>query len=198
MKKIGLLIFVVFLVALAQTQSDAIWQKVRARYQKVNTIQGGFHQNVCSESLGTCQEFVGWFYLKRPDKLRLNVTFPDSQNIIVSGNKIWFHFPSQSEVSAQELPGKLSPFDIFSDSLSMSVTETHNEDNLVYLKLAARDTFALITGLDFWVNPKDFTIKKFAYSQGPGTVATFEIYGTKFNKKISDKIFEVPAPKKEN
>jgi outer membrane lipoprotein-sorting protein len=198
MKKIGLLIFVVFLVASAQTQSDIIWQKVRARYQKVNTAQGSFHQNVCSESLGTCQEFIGWFYLKRPDKLRLNVTFPDTQDIIVSGNKILFHFPAQSEISTQELPGKLSPFDIFSDSFPMAVAETRNEDNLVYLKLAARDTFALITGLDMWVNPKDYSIKKFAYSQGPGTVATFELYSTQFNKKISDNIFAVPAPKKEN
>jgi outer membrane lipoprotein-sorting protein len=198
MKKVSLLIFVLFLVVLAQNQSDIIWQKVRARYQKVNTAQGSFHQNVCSESLGTCSEFVGWFYLKRPDKLRLNVTFPDTQDIIVSGNKILFHFPSQSEFSTQDLPGKLSPFDIFSDSFPMTVAETRDEDNLVYLKLVARDTFAMITGLDIWVNPKDFSIMKFAYSQGPGTTATFELYSTKFNKKISDNIFAVPAPKKEN
>jgi chaperone LolA len=198
MKKICLLILAVFLVALAQTQSDLIWQRVRMRYQKVNTAQGSFQQNICSESLGTCQEFVGWFYLKRPDKLRLNVTFPDSQSIIVSGNKIWFHFPAQTEVGEQELPGKLSPFDIFSDTLSMTVTETRNEDDLIYLKLVAKDTFSLINDLDLWVNPKDFSIKKFSYPQGPGTVATFELYGVKFNKKISDKIFEVPSAKKEN
>ncbi|MEO0093084.1 MAG: outer membrane lipoprotein carrier protein LolA [candidate division WOR-3 bacterium] len=195
MKRIGFLLFWALLLTFAQEHS--IWQKVCERYQKINTAQGSFHQNVCSESLGTCQEFIGWFYLKRPDKLRLDVTFPDSQSIIVSDNKIWFYFPRQSEVSEQEMPTPISIFDLFADTLSLTVTEMHQEENLFYLKLVTQDTLALIREVEFWVNPTDYTIKKFSYPQGPGTVATFELYGTKYNQKISNKIFEPPKPKKE-
>lgn len=178
-------------------QEHSIWQKVCERYQKINTAQGSFHQNVCSESLGICQEFIGWFYLKRPNKLRLDVTFPDSQSIIVSDNKIWFYFPRASEVNEQELPAQLSIFDLFVDTLSLTVTEMHQEENFFYLKLVTQDTLALINQVEFWINPKDYTIKKFSYPQGLGTIATFELHGTKYNQKISNKIFEPPKPKKE-
>lgn len=189
------MLFLASLITFAQEHS--IWQKVCERYKKINTAQGSFRQNVCSESLGTCQEFIGWFYLKRPDKLRLDVTFPDSQSIIVSGNKIWFYFPRQSEVSEQEMPTPISIFDLFADTLSLTVTEMRHEEKLIYLKLVTQDTLALINQVEFWINPKDHTIKKFSYPQGLGTVATFELYGTKYNQKISNKIFEIPKPKKE-
>jgi len=195
MKKVCFLVFGAVLITFAQDHS--VWQKVCAYYKKVNTVQGSFHQNVCSESLGVCQEFIGWFYLKRPDKLRMDVTFPDSQSIIISGNKMWFYFPFESEISEQELPTNFSIFDLFADTLPLIVTELHREEKLFYLKLTTQDTLAIINNLELWVNPKDYTIKKFSYPQGPGTVATFELYGTKYNQKISDKIFEFPKAKKE-
>lgn len=190
MKKVCLLIFTITLAVLAQSQPDSIWQKVRKKYQKINTIQGNFAQNVCSESLGTCQEFIGKFYLKRPDKLRLEVTYPDSQIIVILGKKVWFHFGSEPEVSEQELAVTLSPFDIFSDTFSLTTKESSIEDDLIFLSLTATDSLAMLSDLNLWINPKDYTIKKFSFSQQPGTVSTFTIAEVKFNKKISDKIFE--------
>jgi len=193
-----MLIFLVTFVVLAQTQFDTIWQKVQKRYEKVNTVQGNFTQRICSESLGICQQFDGKFYLKRPDKLRLDVTYPDTQIIIVSGKKAWFKFKGESKVNEQELPARLSPFDIFSEKIQSTVSESRMEDKLLYIRLVSQDTLALIPDLELWLNPKDYTIQQFSYSQGPGTVSTFELSKVKLNQKISDIIFELPKPKKED
>jgi chaperone LolA len=197
MKKVCLLIFFVILVALAQTQFDTIWQKVQKRYEKINTIQGNFTQRICSESLGICQDFNGKFFLKRPDKLRLDVTYPDTQTIILSGKKAWFKFKGESEANEQELPAVLSPFDIFSNEIQSTVAESRIEDELLYIKLISQDTLALIPDLELWLNPKDYTIQHFSYSQGLGTESKYELSEVKYNQKISDKIFELPKPKKD-
>lgn len=189
MKKVCLLIFIVIIVALAQSQSELIWQKVQKRYEKVNSLQGNFTQRICSESLGICQDFEGKFYLKRPDKLRLDVTYPDSQTIIVSGKQAWFKFKGVSEISEQELPATLSPLDIFSTKIQSTVAETRLEDGLLYIKLVSEDTLALVSDLNLWVNPKDYSVMKFSYSQGPGTESKFELSNVKYNKKIADNIF---------
>lgn len=191
-KVIGLSLFIVSIV-LASSQADSVWQKVKDRYQKVNTAQGSFHQNLCSESLGTCQEFIGWFYLKRPNKLRLDVTYPTRQRIVVFGNKVWYRF-SPEEVSEQELSSPLSPFDIFLDTFPLIVIKGEFADSLFYLKLVAQDSLALINFLELWVSPKDYAIKKLSYPQGPGTIATFEFFQVKYNKKIDDKTFKPPRP----
>lgn len=198
MKKVFLLIFFVMLVALAQTQFDTIWQKVQKRYEKINTILGNFTQRICSESLGICQDFNGKFFLKRPDKLRLDVTYPDTQTIILSGKKAWFKFKGESEPTEQEFSEPLSPLDIFSNKIQSTVAESRIEDELLYIKLVSQDTFALIPDLELWLNPKDYTVQHFSYFQGPGTESKYELTEVKYNQKISDKIFELPKPKKED
>jgi chaperone LolA len=197
-RKLFLFFLIIFTSSFAQSKYASIWQEVRKRYEKVNTVQGNFVQNICSESLGTCQEFTGKFYLKRPDRLRLEVTSPDSQIIVVLGKKAWFRFRSEPEVSEQELPGNLSPFDIFSDTLSLAATESSIDDDFIFLRLTSSDSLIMLSELNLWINPKDYTIKKFSFNQEPCTVSKFTLSEVKYNKKISDLIFELPKSRKEN
>ena len=64
-------------------------------------------QTVCSAASGTCTRYEGELELKRPDKLRMDITKPDKQEIVCDGSTIWLHLVNEKQVMKSDL--KSSP-----------------------------------------------------------------------------------------
>jgi chaperone LolA len=93
-------------LALAQN-CDSLLEQVRAKYRKITDLKAHVVQTVCSAASGTCTRYEGELELKRPDKLRMDITKPDKQEIVCDGSAIWLHLVNEKQVMKSGL--KSSP-----------------------------------------------------------------------------------------
>jgi outer membrane lipoprotein carrier protein len=93
-------------LALAQN-CDSLLEQVRAKYRKITDLKAHVVQTVCSAASGTCTRYEGELELRRPDKLRMDITRPDKQEIVCDGNTIWLHLISEKQVMKSDI--KSSP-----------------------------------------------------------------------------------------
>jgi chaperone LolA len=88
-------------------ECDSMLSVVRAKYQIINDLKAHVVQTILSAASGNYTRFEGELEIKRPNKLRMDISKPDKQQIICDGSAIWLHLVNDKQVMKSDL--KSSP-----------------------------------------------------------------------------------------
>jgi outer membrane lipoprotein carrier protein len=93
----------VLLTAWPAWAADTPVQRLRLFLARANTLQADFTQVQVDENGNPGKRSSGVFYLQRPGKFRWNYEKPYNQEIVSSGNKVWFYDKDLEQVTAKRL-----------------------------------------------------------------------------------------------
>ena len=85
--------------------ADEILNKALENFTKVRTIAGEIDRQI--ESPAGNAKISGIFYFKTPDKLRLNFSSPDYEEVVINGKTFFDYKPSKKEYTVRSLPDSL-------------------------------------------------------------------------------------------
>lgn len=182
-------LFIILTLVSSPGDADIIWQRVKEKYKKVNTIQGNFLQRVCSETEGTCEEFQGRFYAARPNLFRIDVQKPQKQLIISDGESLSISV-NQKEVTRRPL-GETSPFLLFFQLLTDSfvVKSEPKDKRIINITLTPIDTSYYSISLG--VNRKSLVIEEIKLEDWSGNKTELFFSKTAINKRLAKDIFKL-------
>lgn len=95
--------FLLLVLAVPAWAADTPVQRLRGFLARANTLQADFTQVQVDESGNPGKRSNGVFYLQRPGKFRWNYEKPYNQEIVSSGNKVWFYDKDLEQVTAKKL-----------------------------------------------------------------------------------------------
>lgn len=85
--------------------ADEILVKTAEQLGTIQTIAGWLEREV--EGPGGKGEISGMFYYKSPDKLRINFSSPDYEEVVINGKSFIDYKPNKKEYTVRELPDSL-------------------------------------------------------------------------------------------
>jgi len=89
-------------MSLAQ-EAEAIMAQVRARYKNVTDFKADLELISCASATGTCHRFEGKVEMKRPNKLRMDIKKPETQQIVCDGKNLWLYMEKDKQVFRTDL-----------------------------------------------------------------------------------------------
>jgi chaperone LolA len=79
-------------------EAEAIMAQVRARYKNVSDFKADLLLISCTSATGTCHRFEGRVEMKRPNKLRMDIKKPETQQIVCDGKSLWLFLEKDKQV----------------------------------------------------------------------------------------------------
>lgn len=200
-------LLILLVLAGSALSPDSVWRALKSRYLTLKSISGSFDETICSEEQGTCQSFSGKYYVKLPDRFRIEVESPEKQLIVRGDSVVWFYFPDEQRAIRQAgLPdlhrqtGELSvPLLAFLDpmldsSSSVSLGESTVWSDLV-LNVETQDSFAAMTGLSLELDSTGTRIDVFSFHDVLGNKYQFRFSEQRWNPKLGAELFRFKPPK---
>lgn len=93
------LTILLFWIPAAQAQdSEMIMSKVRAKYKNINDFKADLSIISCDAASGTCHRFEGKIEIKKPNKIRMDIKKPGTQQIICDGKNVWLYMDKDKQV----------------------------------------------------------------------------------------------------
>ncbi|MBI4726618.1 outer membrane lipoprotein chaperone LolA [candidate division TA06 bacterium] len=185
--------------ALAFAQNcDSLLEQVRAKYQKINDLKSRVVQTVCSAASGTCTRYEGGLELKRPNKLRMDISKPDKQQIICDGSAIWLHLINDKQVLKSDLKSSpqflvwLNPLDKL---LSGRAKDGCRNDGEYLFFMEPDELKDIIKAIKIVVDIKSLLITGMEAVDVNGNSAEYSFSKIKINPGLKDKRFEFIIPK---
>lgn len=78
-----------------------------AFFSNLQSLQGGFHQQVRDGSGGLIEESFGTLQIERPGKFRWLTSAPFLQEVVGDGSRIWIYDPDLEQVTVRRQDGAL-------------------------------------------------------------------------------------------
>ncbi|MFO8056507.1 MAG: outer membrane lipoprotein chaperone LolA [bacterium] len=183
---------------------DQVIQKLQENYEKIETYQANFEQEIFSMRQGrVVSEGKGKVLYKKPGKMVWHYTEPEEHLYINEGNTIWDYSPAEQE--AYRLPVEESVYKSFLVGLGdlkeefeisfHSGTKT-NQKGYYQLDLVARkkEERQVLGTLTLYVDPEDFMVKSSESVDALGNTNHVVFKDIKTNIKIKDKKFQFSPP----
>jgi outer membrane lipoprotein carrier protein len=189
------MILVPFLITgLWGVKVDELADRVKAYYAQVETIQAQFHEMICVKATGSCQEFQGVVYMKRPNKFRLEVKEPEPQLLIGDGEWFWTYLPSDSlAYRAQWNDEYFSPLLILEDYGERFKVELLSESP-TRLRLTPRSRDEFFSEIEIEVDEKTGEVKVVEVKDVQGNETRFELSEIEYNPPLVPEIFSFTPP----
>ncbi|MGZ8242550.1 outer membrane lipoprotein chaperone LolA [Methylomagnum sp.] len=136
-----LFVVLLLLVALPSMADDTPIQRLRNFLAKASTLQADFAQVQIDENGNQGKRATGVFYLQRPGKFRWDYQTPYAQEIVSSGNKVWFYDKDLEQVTAKQLNAAIgsTPALLLSGEVALeknfTIEKQSVEEGLYWLKL---------------------------------------------------------------
>lgn len=196
--KLALAIGLAFSTLAAAQNCDSLLKQVRARYQKITDLKAHVIQTVCSAASGTCTRYEGELELKRPNKLRMDITVPDMQEIVCDGNTIWLHLVNDKQVVKSDIKSSpqflvwLNPLDKLLSGRAKDGCR-NNGDYVIFLEPDGLKD--IVKALKIVVNQKTLLITSMEAVDINGNSAEYSFSKIKVNPKLKDSHFTFIMPK---
>ncbi len=97
------LVLIPFNSAKAITLDDLI-EQVRHCYAQIRTLKAHFEQRNYQSATDNTFWFHGKLYFMKPQNLRIQVSEPDNQIIIVDSSRLWIYIPILKQLTVQPRP----------------------------------------------------------------------------------------------
>jgi chaperone LolA len=191
---IGLLT-ILLLDSISFSLDNILLSNVKAKYDKIKTIQGDFFQTLCSENEGTCQSFEGKFSISRPYFSRLEVTKPEKQTIVTDSTNLYIYLVNKKKVYIQSANAGVNFFKIFdmflNDTVNFIMASQDSEYSVLEYKKDTLHQSNMFKDLKLHLNRMTNLIEQFSFTDVNGAETKFELTNITINPKLSNKLFKL-------
>ncbi len=162
--------------------------KVQLRFSKVQDFTAMFKQETFQVIANKTVHFDGKVSYKRDAGVRMDVTSPQKQILILKGQTVLVILPEEGTSQVQEIPNEIAAQNILGFFTGLNSIEEH------YTVQSADDHLVLMpktgTGsISVWVNP-DNLIERILLKDAMGNTSDISLSSYRFNKGISDELFQ--------
>lgn len=173
-------------------------QRLRDFLARANTLQAEFSQVIIDEAGNPGQRTSGVFYLQRPGKFRWDYKKPYSQEIVSSGQKVWFYDVDLEQVTAKRLDEAIgsTPALLLSGEVALEnnfkIENQGSDEGLFWIKLVPKSEDSgfkyVLIGLD------DNTLAGMELGDNFGQVTRIYFSNVKTGVKLDRNLFEFRPP----
>ncbi|CAI8921583.1 outer membrane lipoprotein chaperone LolA [Methylocaldum szegediense] len=198
MIKKALFLLLVALPVFAAAAEVAPVQRLRDFLARANTLQAEFSQVIIDEAGNPGQRTSGVFYLQRPGKFRWDYKKPYSQEIVSSGQKVWFYDVDLEQVTAKRLDEAIgsTPALLLSGEVALEnnfkIENQGSDEGLFWIKLVPKSEDSgfkyVLIGLD------DNTLAGMELGDNFGQVTRIYFSNVKTGVKLDRNLFEFRPP----
>jgi len=191
MKRSVLIMLSMFLCAsvFGQDNTNELLNAVQSKYNSINTLTADF-----SKSSGSKEDFSGKIYLKKENKLRIELK---NNTIITDGETFWNYNKKENKVIINNYdesePSELSLNNFIQVYPSKSNVSSGEEGNYKILRLVPKTAELNFSSAKLYIN-KDDLVEKVIIDSNSGK-STITLSGYKLNQDIPDSEFTYSPPK---
>ncbi len=206
MKKI-ILIFLICYVNFAfasELTVNFVLKNLHKNYDNVTSFKAEFKQISFFKSVNSVQEFKGTLYLKKPDKMRWDYTFPETQLIVSNGEKIWYYYPKDNQVNVGNISKNnkeknlifmlLDGITKVEKQFNITMVKGKNNKDYIYLQLLPKKPNTLFDKIIITLYRKNFKIAKSYIFYLTGDISKLIFLKTYLNVKLSNAFFNFKPP----
>ena len=164
------------------------------RELEADCIQETFNKTVEKKFI-----FKGSLYVKKPDKLRMEIKEPEEQLIIANGQILWIYLPDNKQVVKEKLDVSnksktaltiLTGMARLDRDFEISREQGSEKSRGYTLGLIPKDTKSMIKRMKLDVDKNDFSFQKVTVEDSFGNWTSYELKNVKINSGISDSKFD--------
>jgi chaperone LolA len=179
---------VVLILTLSGISNAIELTKVQQRFSKVQDFTAMFKQETFQVIANKTVHFDGKVSYKRDAGVRMDVTSPQKQILILKGQTVLVILPEEGTSQVQEIPNEIAAQNILGFFTGLSSIEEH------YTVQSADDHLVLMpktgTGsISVWVNT-DNLISRILLKDAMGNTSDITLSSYRFNRGISDELFQ--------
>ncbi len=100
-------LIILFAPAIAWS-TDSLSSRIESYFSGMDSLRGGFHQQVRDGSGRLIEDSYGTLLMQRPGKFRWQTSVPFVQEIVGDGSRIWIHDPDLEQVTVRKQQGSLA------------------------------------------------------------------------------------------
>jgi outer membrane lipoprotein carrier protein len=184
--------------ARAADGGDAILRKVRTRYRTITAMTAKVNEVMCSAATGTCRRFQGTAEMKRPSRLRLDITTPEKQLIVCDGKTLTMYLAKEKQAycfdmaKTDQMLTMLNPLDGLLDG---EVVRAESDEGAHRLTMAVPKFKEYFSEITLTVDARTLLITGIAATDAAGNNAEYEFTDIKTNAKVKDNRFTFTPPK---
>jgi outer membrane lipoprotein carrier protein len=187
------LISVVLLLFLSGTAQGVELIKVQKRYAKIQDFTALFKQETFQVIANKTVHFDGKVSYKRNAGVRMDVTNPEKQILILKGQTVLVILPEEGTSQVQEIPNEIAAQNILGFFTGLNSIEEHYTvqtigDHLVLMPKTGTGAISV------WVNDDDL-IERILLKDAMGNTSDITLSSYRFNKGLSDDLFKNPSGK---
>jgi outer membrane lipoprotein carrier protein len=187
------LILVFLLLFLTGTAQGVELIKVQKRYAKIQDFTALFKQETFQVIANKTVHFDGKVSYKRNSGVRMDVTNPEKQILILKGQTVLVILPEEGTSQVQEIPNEIAAQNILGFFTGLNSIEEHYTvqtigDHLVLMPKTGTGAISV------WVNDDDL-IERILLKDAMGNTSDITLSSYRFNKGISDDLFKNPSGK---
>jgi len=187
------LIFVFLLLFLTGTAQGVELIKVQKRYAKIQDFTALFKQETFQVIANKTVHFEGKVSYKRGSGVRMDVTNPEKQVLILKGQTVLVILPEEGTSQVQEIPNEIAAQNILGFFTGLNSIEEHYTvqtvgDHLVLMPKTGTGAISV------WVDA-DNLIARILLKDALGNTSDITLSSYRFNKGISDDLFKNPSGK---
>ncbi|MBC8518931.1 MAG: outer membrane lipoprotein chaperone LolA [Gammaproteobacteria bacterium] len=98
----------VALTPIVAWSADTLSSRIESYFSEMESLRGGFHQQVRDGSGRLIEDSYGTLLIQRPGKFRWQTSVPFVQEIVGDGSRIWLHDPDLEQVTVRKQQGSLA------------------------------------------------------------------------------------------
>jgi outer membrane lipoprotein carrier protein len=187
------LISIVLLLFLSGTAQGVELIKVQKRYAKIQDFTALFKQETFQVIANKTVHFDGKVSYKRNSGVRMDVTNPEKQILILKGQTVLVILPEEGTSQVQEIPNEIAAQNILGFFTGLNSIEEHYTvqtvgDHLVLMPKTGTGAISV------WVNNDDL-IERILLKDAMGNTSDITLSSYRFNKGLSDDLFKNPSGK---
>jgi len=178
-------------------ECDSMLALVRDKYQTIDDLKCHVVQTIQNAS-GNYSRIEGELEIKRPNKLRLDVSRPDKQQVICDGSTIWMHLLNEKQVLKSDIKSSpqflvwLNPLDKLLSDRAKDGCRT-NGDYQIFMEVD--ELKDIIKALKIVMERKSLLIIGLEAVDVNGNSAEYSFTKIKVNPGLKDNRFEFVIPK---
>ena len=193
MKWTNSLIFVFLLLFFTGTAQGVELIKVQKRYAKIQDFTALFKQETFQVIANKTVHFQGKVSYKRNSGVRMDVSAPEKQILILKGQTVLVILPEEGTSQVQEIPNEIAAQNILGFFTGLNSIEEHYTvqtvgDHLVLMPKTGTGAISV------WVDA-DNLIARILLKDALGNTSDITMSSYRFNKGISDDLFKNPSGK---
>jgi len=175
--------------------------EIQKKYENVNDLEAGCIQETFNNTVGKKFRFKGKLYIKKPDKLRMEIEDPEEQLIVTNGSILWIYIPENNQVVKEKLDINNKSKTALMILAGMAKLDRDfkiykkSDDNKKYfLGLFPKDSKSSVKKMELEIDKKGYNVEKVIVEDSFDNWTSYELLNVRINKGISDSKFDFKIP----